>query len=116
MQLERASIGLQSLSLASSTSWSDGLEVERTRAGFLACRKTFLLLLEAELQVAWIEGLWATKDDCISGAVQEFGKQLLQQLTQASAGSHWSGLLWVGWGGGGYYLCSQDTMEYSILL
>lgn len=53
-----------------------------------------------------------TEDDCVGGAVQEFGRQLLQQLTQGSAGSHWSGLLWVG---GGNYLHSQYTVEHSSL-
>lgn len=53
-----------------------------------------------------------TEDDCVDGAVQEFGRQLLQQLTQGSAGSHWSGLLWVG---GGNYLHSQYTVEHSSL-
>lgn len=84
------------------------------RAGFLAF-KTFLLTLEAELQVAWREGLWVTKDDCIGGAGQESGEQLLQQLTQGSAGSHWSGLLWVRRGGGRNDVHSQDTVEHSIL-
>lgn len=53
-----------------------------------------------------------TKGDCVGGAVQDFGRQLLQQLTEGSAGSHWSGLLWVG---GGNYFHSQYTMEHSSL-
>lgn len=56
-----------------------------------------------------------TKDDCIGGAGQESGEQPLQQLTQGPAGSHWSGLLWVRWGGGRNDVHSRDTVEHSIL-
>lgn len=105
MQLGRAAVGPRSLGLASS--YNEDLEVERTRADFLA--------LEAELQVAWIEVLSVTKDDCTGGALCEFGKQLLQQLSQGSAGSLWSGLLWVGGEGDGNCVHSQDIVEHNIL-